>query len=296
MTKATDRSVTIIIPVCDDMLLYRCLASIDVDCPVIVSANGSPPNFLRAIRRSVEKQPNIEIVSTETRGIGRAYNCAIARAETQWVALMDSDCTFEPGALALLLAARSGADLIKGRVRFQTNGASSRLVAAARQLTEDPLYTGKTSAYSPPLLYRLAVVEHMGGYHFHSGMAWREDREFELRRRAAGIPVRLVPTSVIWHKPLTVSGDLRSVWSYGSGQAVGEHLGTLPRLSVFRELAKIKAVLIRGRQRGLNRPATYSAVRIAVSWFGRASALRRLSRRPVPGHGPERSRCCEVSG
>jgi len=242
------RDLTIVIPVCDDPLIYRCLASIDVTCPTVVSANGSPEWFLDGLRAYAGASAQVTVLSTPERGIGLAYNRAIVQAATPLVLLMDSDCVFEPGAITAMLAAAS-CGLVKGRVRFESTGRGTRLVAAARRLTEDPLVVKKVNAYSPPLLYRTSIVESMEGYHFNPAMKWRGDRDFELRRRRSELPVRLVPEAVIWHKPLRPRDDLRSVWCYGTGQAHGEWLGVLPPLSLRRELKKACGVVRRGARR-----------------------------------------------
>ncbi|MHC3472656.1 glycosyltransferase family 2 protein [Streptomyces sp. 7R007] len=266
--------LTIVVPVCDDPLIYRCLASIDVPCPVIVSTNGSPDWFLEGLQTYAKAAPHVTVLSTSERGIGLAYNRAIALVDTPLVLLMDSDCVFEPGAIAAMLAAAGG--LVKGRVRFETRGRGTRLVAEARRLTEDPLVTKKVNAYSPPLLYRTDIVEHMGGYHFDTAMKWREDRDFELRRRKAALPVRLVPEAVIWHKPLSLRDDLRSVWAYGVGQAHGEALDVLPRMSLRYELKKVGSVAWRGVRRGKAGAGGYAAVRNLVLLASRGIAVRGL--------------------
>lgn len=268
------REITIIIPVCDDPLIYRCLASIDVVCPVIISANGSPSLFLEGLVTYAKAASQVTVLSTAQRGIGLAYNQAISHAMTPLLLLMDSDCVFEPGCIAALVAAASGG-MAKGRVQFETEGRGSRLVAAARRLTEDPLVTRKVSAYSPPLLYRTSIIEKMGGYHFNSAMKWREDRDFELRRRKAGLPVQLVPEAIIRHKPLSLRDDLRSVWSYGTGQAHGEWLNVLPRMSMSRELKKACTVAWRGVRRGEPGAGGYAALRNLVMLGSRGVAVLR---------------------
>lgn len=186
---------------------------------------------------------------------------------------MDSDCVFEPGAIASMRAEASFG-LVKGRVRFESEGRSSRLVASARCLTEDPLVTKKVNAYSPPLLYRTDIVEKMGGYHFSTAMKWREDRDFELRRRRSNIPVRLVPEAVIWHKPLSVRDDLRSVRAYGAGQAHGEFLKVLPVMSLRHELRKARRVVWRGVRNGKPGAGFYAAFRNLVVLVSRGTAIR----------------------
>ncbi|MEV6537048.1 glycosyltransferase [Streptomyces sp. NPDC051639] len=266
--------MTIIIPVCDDPLIYRCLASIDVNCRTIIAANGSPHWFLEGLQTYAKAAAHVTVLSASERGIGPAYNQAILHAVTPLVLLMDSDCVFEPGAITAMLAQASNG-LVKGRVQFESDSRGSRLVAAARRLTEDPLVTKKTSAYSPPLLYRTSIVEKMGGYHFHTAMKWREDRDFELRRRTSGLPVHLVPQAVIWHKPLSLKADLKSVRAYGMGQAHGEQLSVLPAMSTQRELKKACTVAWRGIRRGETAAGGYAAFRNLVMLASRKIAIRR---------------------
>ncbi|MFF3991594.1 glycosyltransferase family 2 protein [Streptomyces sp. NPDC001797] len=268
------QELTIVIPVRDDPLIYRCLASIDVPCPVIISTNGSPDWFLKGLTTYAKASSHVTVLSTPENGIGLAYNRAIAQTVTPLVLLMDSDCVFEPGAIAALLAEASFG-LVKGRVRFESAGRTSRLVAAARRLTEDPLVTKKVNAYSPPLLYRTDIVAKMGRYHFNTAMKWREDRDFELRRRKANIPVRLVPQAVIWHKPLSIRDDLKSVRAYGAGQAHGEALKVLPAMSLRHELSKACTVAWRGVQRGEYGAGAYAALRNLLVVASRTAAIRR---------------------
>ncbi|MFK0280473.1 glycosyltransferase family 2 protein [Streptomyces sp. NPDC090499] len=270
----SSQDLTIVIPVRDDPLIYRCLASIDVPCPVIISTNGSPDWFLAGLTTYAKAAPRVTVLNTPESGIGLAYNRAITHAVTPLVLLMDSDCVFEPGAVSAMLAEASFG-LVKGRVQFETAGRGSRLVAAARRLTEDPLVTKKVNAYSPPLLYSTDIVQKMGGYHFNTAMKWREDRDFELRRRKSNVPIRLVPQAVIWHKPLTVRDDLRSVRAYGAGQALGESLGVLPPLFLRHELRKAATVVWRGVQRGEPGAGAYAALRNLLVVASRATTIRR---------------------
>ncbi|MEU0947484.1 glycosyltransferase [Streptomyces canus] len=270
----SSQDLTIVVPVRDDPLIYRCLASIDLACPVIVSTNGSPDWFLKGLTMYAKSAAHVTVLSTSESGIGLAYNHAIAQAVTPLVLLMDSDCTFEPGAIAAMLAEASFG-LVKGRVRFETAGRGSRLVAAARRLTEDPLVTKKANAYSPPLLYSTNIVEKMGGHHFNTAMKWREDRDFELRRRKSNVPVRLVPQAVIWHKPLSVRDDLKSVRAYGAGQAHGEFLKVLPAMSLRHELSKACKVAWRGVQRGEYGAGVYAAFRTLLVVASRGAVLGR---------------------
>jgi GT2 family glycosyltransferase len=234
-------STSIIIPVKDDPLIFGCLESVDEPVEVIVVTNGSTPAFVKSLG-SFEKYP-IEIVSLEEPGIGAAYNAGAERASGDFILLMDSDCVFTSGSIRALVTGLGSGNFARGRVVFRSHSWATHMTARTREYTEDALRTNRPNAYSPPLLYRKDVIKQMGGYHFDPRMVWREDRDFELRRRAAGLPVVFVPEGTIIHKPLSIRADLASVRNYGAGQHHGELLRIIPKTSLRHEWAKtVRAV------------------------------------------------------
>lgn len=235
---------TIVIPVRDDPALLGCLASIDETTQIHVVCNGSTPDYVAWVRRNARERTTVMVRSDP--GIGPAYNQGIEGATTPYVLLMDSDCVFSPGTIRAIVAGLAKAPMSKGRVRFNAGSSSeTRLTANAREVLEDPAYTGVVKAYSPPLAYQKAVVGQMGGYHFHDGLRWREDREFELRRRDAGVPIVYNEDATITHGALTVREDLRSVLAYGVYESLGRRRGWLPKESGRSRLRKTVRTLVR---------------------------------------------------
>ncbi len=232
---------SLVIPVKDDQLIFRCLKSIDENVEVVVVTNGSTQEFVDSLLSFGAIL--FQIISLENPGIGAAFNAGADHASGDFILLMDSDCIFTPGSIRALVKGVEGSDFSRGRTAFTGNSWSTRMTACAREYTEDALRTKRPNAYSPPLLYRREVIGKMGGYHFDPRLAWREDRDFELRRRAAGLPVTFVPDGLVIHKSLRIADDLASVRSYGSGQRKGELLGIFPRMSIRHEVAKtVRAV------------------------------------------------------
>lgn len=227
---------SVVIPVKDDPLIFRCLESVDEPVEVVVVTNGSTPQFVTSLA-SFETYP-LEIVSLEKPGIGAAFNAGAEKASGDFILLMDSDCVFTPGSIRAMAEGLGSGNFSRGRTVFSSHSWATRMTARTREFTEDALRTRRPNAYSPPLLYRKDVIQQMGGYHFDPRLGWREDRDFELRRRAAGLPVAFVPEGVVIHKPLSIRADLASVLNYGAGQHRGELLGILPRISVRHEFAK----------------------------------------------------------
>lgn len=276
---------SIVIPVKDDPLIFRCLESVDETVEVIVVTNGSTPEYVKSLG-SFEKYP-LEIVSLEKPGIGAAYNAGAEKATGDFILLMDSDCVFSPGSIRALATGLGSGNFARGRVVFSIHNWATHMTARTREYTEDALRTGRPNAYSPPLLYRKDVIEHMGGYHFDSRLAWREDRDFELRRRAAGLPVALVVKGTIIHKPLSIRADLASVRNYGAGQHHGERLGLFSKLSAWHEFAKTVRAVVRIAV-GTRNPllAVYPVVRRLAFLQGyRKAARTHASSPPVRGDG-----------
>ncbi|HEY3867498.1 MAG TPA: glycosyltransferase family A protein [Actinocrinis sp.] len=265
---------SVVIPVKDDPLIFRCLESIDEPVEVIVVTNGSTPQFVKSLA-SFEKHP-LEIVSLEKPGIGAAFNAGAEKATGDFILLMDSDCVFTPGSIRAMAEGLGSGDFSRGRTVFSSHSWATRMTARTREYTEDALRTRRPNAYSPPLLYRKDVIQRMGGYHFDPRLGWREDRDFELRRRAAGLPVAFVPEGTVVHKPLSIRADLASVLNYGAGQHRGELLGILPKISLRHEIAKTARSVTRIAV-GTRNPvlAVYPVVRLLALLRGYREAARR---------------------
>lgn len=274
---------SIVIPVKDDPLIFSCLESIDEPAEVIVVTNGSTPQFVKSLAL-FEKYP-LEIVSLEKPGIGAAFNAGAEKASGDFILLMDSDCVFTPGSIRAMVKGLGSGDFSRGRTVFSSYSWATHMTARTREYTEDALRTRRPNAYSPPLLYRKDVIQHMGGYHFDPRLGWREDRDFELRRRAAGLPIAFVPEGTVIHKPLSIRADLASVLNYGAGQHHGEFLGILPKISPRHEFAKTVRAVARIAV-GTRSPllAVYPFVRLLAFLRGyRKAARRHASSRPGQG-------------
>lgn len=238
------RNITIVIPVLNDLRVLNCIASINTqDVEIVVVSNGSNSSFNEELIDRTDDSVRVEIIPDK--GIGRAYNFGIQVSSRPWILLVDADCVFYPHSIAALCSGMHTADFVRGRVDFAVSTFTTRLPALARRYTEDGRFSGKITAYSPPLLYRKEVVHSMGGYHFHDKLEWREDREFELRRRAAAIPLVFAPQGVVKHAPLTIRADLRSVRAYGRSETFGRRAGLFPDESAKKRLRKTLTTLRR---------------------------------------------------
>jgi glycosyltransferase involved in cell wall biosynthesis len=213
--------LTILIPVRRDRRLALCLASIDVECRVLVVLNGATTEFEHWVRTL---RPDLEVVVSARAGIGHAYNLGLAACRTEYALLMDSDCTFRRGTIGRIRAGLDSAALSKGRVSFSHRSHLSRVIAAYRTYTTSSF----VNAFSPPLGLSRAAIELLLGNFFDDELIWAEDLDFDHRVRARGIRIAYDPDAVVVHPALTPAEDLRAAYHYGVGYAVGARKGVFP--------------------------------------------------------------------
>jgi hypothetical protein len=228
-------SLTVVIPCKDDPRLAACLASIDVPLDVVVAFNGSPAGFADGIVTTSRRMGALRLhrVELAQANLAAALEAGIRAAPSRRVLLMDSDCTFRPGALTAVVTAMDvgepAHEVFKGSVVFaRSRGPLARPIAQSRaHYTSDTL-----TAFKPPLAFDVGLRARLGGYFFDERLPWKEDADLDCRVRAAGIRIVAVPACVIDHSPVTALGDLRSNYRYGMGTAIAEHLSihvTQPR-------------------------------------------------------------------
>ena len=210
------RAVSIVIPCSDDPLIGRCLESIDENIETIVSLNAPSSQVLEILAM----YPNTKTITSQIKGIARAYNLGIESATHDRILLMDSDCVFSQGTIARMDDLASEYSVVKGKVQFQHNNKVSEVVARLREFTT----SDQINAYSPPLLFDRRIIDQIG-YYFHPSLIWSEDADFDRRVKQAGIPIGYDPEATILHKPLTIPDDLRSAFFYGVGRQIGKEVG-----------------------------------------------------------------------
>jgi hypothetical protein len=220
-------SLTVVIPCKDDARVAACLASIDVPVDVVLAFNGSPAGFADGVMNTSAGFPGLRLHRVELvqPNLSAALEAGITAARSRRVILMDSDCTFRPGALTAVATAMDTGDtsreVFKGSVVFaRSRGPLGQSIVQSRtHYTSDTL-----TAFKPPLALDVGLRERLGGYFFDERLVWKEDADLDHRVHGAGIRVVGVPGCVIDHSPITVLGDLRSNYRYGIGTAIAEHL------------------------------------------------------------------------
>lgn len=207
--------LSIIIPVHNDLRIERCVKSIDEEVEVIAALNRPTKEVSNLVTK-------LRLITCEIgkNNLGIAYNKGLDTASNDTVLFMDSDCVFEPGTIGLLYNSfKKDPNLIlaKGYVEYKSNSLESELVRRARRVnTSNVPY-----AFTPALMIKKQVFEKINdGYSFAEDVVWCVDYEFELRRKKAGIPLKIVPDARIYHDPLSIKSDLKSAFMYGTGKRI----------------------------------------------------------------------------
>lgn len=219
-------NISIVIPLRDDRRIETCLASIDETVEVVISLNDPSSEIVKLVNnlKNAYKRTghiSIKICRINYPSIAGAYNNGIKHSSHSKVLLMDSDCVFEKGAIKKMADNLGDSYLSKGRVVFTHNTRVTAMVGRAREFhTSD-----RVSAYSPPLLFRKAIKNKIGGYYFHPRLSWLEDSEFDRRVSASGLEISYDASAIVHHPPLTPIRDLKSAFWYGVGHQVGYSLG-----------------------------------------------------------------------
>ncbi|MBU1205137.1 MAG: glycosyltransferase [Nanoarchaeota archaeon] len=207
--------LSIIIPVHNDLRIERCVKSIDEEVEVIAALN-------RPTKEVSDLVTKLGLITCEVgkNNLGMAYNTGLATVSNDLALFMDSDCVFESGAIRSLYSEFKidpTLMLARGRVIFQSNSLETELTRRARLVNT----TNVPYAFIPPLMLKKQVFEKINdGYSFAEDVVWCVDYEFELRRRKAGIPLKIVPDARIYHDPLSIKSDLKSAFMYGTGKRI----------------------------------------------------------------------------
>jgi len=236
--------LTIVIPCADDLLLTRCLDSIDEEVEIIVALNGATD----AVRQLVIER-HVNYCELPEKNLGAACDIGVRAAKTSSVLLMNSDCTFARGTIKRLAEALDHNMVARGRVIFGIRDPISRIIAKAREYA----HTRPDRAYQPALAFRKEIIGLIGGYYFDSDIHWTEDADFSRRVKAAGIPIAFLPDAIVYHPPLSLQEDLRSAVRYGIGRRIAEEkrlVGTYPPFRPYPRKV-MKAISDVARDKGL---------------------------------------------
>lgn len=183
------------------------LASEEVDVNLVVVDNGCDAEHLAPVAgRARVLRPGSNL------GFAGGCNLGAAELDTDFVALVNSDCVVEPGTLRALVdeAARPAVGLVMASIRFPTVPSTVNSAGNPVHLTGLSWAGGMhaverrrepydvTAASGACLLVPREVWKELGGFD-ETYFAYVEDTDLSLRAWACGWSVRCVPTAVAVH-------------------------------------------------------------------------------------------------
>lgn len=223
MSPRESRGVSVVIPTLDPGAnLGRCLASVmdqgDMVCEVLIVDGGSRDGSIAGISSgpiSVLGGPGVSLID--------AWNLGLDSAAGEWLAFLDSDDEWVPGALVSQLRAvhDSGADLVSGRVAYVCDEDPPPPQLRIDLLTSTPIgwMPGST-------MVRTAAARRAG--HFRQDLGLASDIEWVDRLRST---LRWCPNdSVVLRKQVTsTSVSMRGSQSSDGGSPLSRDLLTMLR-------------------------------------------------------------------
>ncbi|MBV9919488.1 MAG: glycosyltransferase family 2 protein [Pseudonocardia sp.] len=188
----------------DEPYLAECIAavraSVGVDTRLVVVDNGSP-----------DIPPDVDVLKPgRNTGFAGGCNLGAAALDTEYLALVNSDCVVAPDALAQLVAeaARPGVGPVMASIRLpdgrlNSGGNPVHLIGLswAGGLHSTETRTAPydvTGASGACLLLAATVWKQLGGFD-EEYFAYLEDSELSLRAWRLGLAARCVPTAVARH-------------------------------------------------------------------------------------------------
>ncbi|MBE7187817.1 MAG: mycofactocin biosynthesis glycosyltransferase MftF [Jatrophihabitans endophyticus] len=259
---AASSAVTVLVPVLDrPEVLDRCLRALGRAHPVVVVDDGSSDPA--AIER-VAARHGARLVRREVNGgPGAARNDGLAVIDTEFVALLDSDCAPPPGWIDELLGHLRDPAVAAVAPRVTSAGTGQRGWAARYCRARGGLDLGDRPgrvvprtriAYVPTaaLVARTHALRSVarGGYVFDPALRYGEDVDLVWRLHDAGWRVRYEPgTGVGHHDPAGLAALLRRRYRYGSSAApLGRsHPDAVPPLVVHPWATATVVALLAGR-------------------------------------------------
>jgi hypothetical protein len=210
------------------------------DWTAIVVDDGSTDDTPAVLARHAAEDARITVVRQPNAGASAARNAGIARATGAWLAFLDSDDWYEPGALAAWRRAieqEPACGVVVGLLahdpRTHPDHAEGRVVARDAFLAA----LGFTLEWPQILLQATAVrrdaLEAAGGG-FDPSYETSEDRELLIRATAAS-PVAFVHTVVAGYRMAYGGGKSERYLASGGKLAAHRRIfGALPELPVVR--------------------------------------------------------------
>lgn len=193
---------------------------------LIVIDDGSSDNTLGIIKSYAEKDNRVKVLQSEHVGASQARNLAIARAQYEWIAMMDADDIALPERFEKQIkAARANPKVVAwGTYVYHMNSQGKTLSLntlgpSTEQEFEWQRANGHvTSLFQPTALIKKDIILQLGGY--VSGYEPAED--FELFARIADFgPILVIPEALVLYR---VHSQSASMQKFFKQKLIGDYI------------------------------------------------------------------------
>lgn len=236
MIASNEMDLTVVINCSDDLRILSTLASIDIPDVKVVSGITSNTKIEQILNNR-----KIPYAVVPKGSHSATTNAGISLVKTSKFFLIDSDCVFLPGSLALVNELLNHFLVVKGKIFFESdNSPFNRLISECRDFDN----TYEKPLYKPGIGFRTDVYQVLGKW-FDEELSSTVDAELSYRIYKTDLSVKHLDMPVIKHAPISLSHNIKSCIRYGYGDAqryyyLGQNLDT----SLFTyEIKRYKTLL-----------------------------------------------------
>ena len=195
-----------------------CLDSLVADCAntnfrLSVVDNCSPDNSANEIREYLKTYPHVRTYFLETNlGFGGGMNYGAAKAESEWLLLVNSDTVFAPGALAALYSTLheqpSDVRMVGPITNAAGNGQGYSIPGNVSEVLEQAIFMQQHPCHALIPCYRLdffcvairrSLWEQLHGLDPIFGLGYYEDTDFSMRAKDVDIKMMICEDSFVYH-------------------------------------------------------------------------------------------------
>lgn len=207
--------------------LERVLASVDENVEIVVSASEDASFLPDFQKKEYKLAPHIY------GNWSVAAQAGINLSSNNDVIIMDSDSIFGGGALKTInTALKEGHLLVQPKVVFLNNGNPiSKVIARARTYENQR----EPKSYSPGLglkVQELTKKIGVDGNVYNLSVAYADDGDLNQRRSDAKIDVHVAKNALIYHDPIALGHELKTVYRFGIGKRQAQNGKTNPKTLV----------------------------------------------------------------
>lgn len=212
---------SVLIPVKDDPRLFHLLKQLtdDADCnkfEVVVSCNGSSPDFISRVEHAVAPLPHSQVLFSEIPGPSRALNFASTKISTEKFLILDSDCILEKNFIANIICGIENHKIVRGHIVYRGSNWFSRLTSDWRQ-SVNRLIEKEGRIYTPNLMIDKELFDRLGK--FSEAMRFSYDSNFSDNAMNQGYSAHIVSDAIIYHDCHERIKTEIKIWkSYGRGR------------------------------------------------------------------------------